>query len=132
VGLANSNALVVANSAMQAYLQMGVPEGLIPLSHAIIYVCMSPKSNSVIMAMQSAQEDVEKTFDGAVPSHLKNHNYFNEKREKYKYPHSYGGYVEQQYLPDEIKNSVYYIPSKNGSEASIKLPDYKQKNIKDN
>ncbi|MBQ8424917.1 MAG: replication-associated recombination protein A [Clostridia bacterium] len=128
VGLANSNALVVSNSAMQAYLQMGKPEGLIPLSHAIIYVCMSPKSNSVIEAMHNAMDDVDKTFDGAVPSHLKNHNYFNEKRESYKYPHSFGGYVEQQYLPDEIKDRVYYIPSKNGSEASIKLPDWKLKN----
>lgn len=131
VGLANSNALVVANSAMQAYLQMGQPEGLIPLSHAIIYVCMSPKSNSVVVAMDKAKEDVEKTFNGAVPNHLKNHNYLNEKREKYKYPHDFGGYVEQQYLPDEIKNHVYYIPSKNGSEASIKLPENKLKNIKD-
>lgn len=128
VGLANSNALVVANSAMQAYLQMGKPEGLIPLSHAIIYVCMSPKSNSVITAMNLAQADVEKTFVGKVPDHLKNHNYTNEKREAYKYPHNYGGYVEQQYLPDEIKDHVYYTPSKNGSEASIKLPKNKQDN----
>ena len=129
VGLANSNALVVANSAMQAYMQMGIPEGLIPLSHAIIYVCMSPKSNSVIEAMHKAQEDVNNTYTGAVPNHLKNHNYLNEKREKYKYPHSYGGYVDQQYLPNEIKDHVYYIPSKNGSEASIKLPESKLKNI---
>ncbi len=132
VGLANSNALVVSNSAMQSYLQMGVPEGLIPLSHAIIYVCMSPKSNSVIEAMHLAQEAVEKTYTGDVPSHLKNHNYMNENRPKYKYPHNYGGYVEQQYLPDEIKNEVFYIPTNNGSEASIKLPDYKMKNIKNN
>lgn len=132
VGLANSNALVVANSAMQAYLQMGVPEGLIPLSHAIIYVCMSPKSNSVIVAMQAAQDDVEQTYTGDVPSHLKNHNYMKEQREIYKYPHNYGGYVDQQYLPDEIKNHVYYVPSKNGSEASIKLPDSKQNNISNN
>lgn len=130
VGLANSNALVVANSAMQAYMQMGVPEGLIPLSHAIIYVCMSPKSNSVVVAMNSAKEDIEKTFTGSVPDHLKNYNYLNEKREKYKYPHDYGGFVEQQYLPDEIKNSVYYVPSKNGSEASIRLPDSKQEKLK--
>ena len=130
VGLANSNALVVANSAMQAYLQMGKPEGLIPMSHAIIYVCMSPKSNSVITAMQSAQEDVQNTFIGAVPNHLKNHNYLNEKRAKYKYPHSYGGWVDQQYLPGEIKDHVYYIPSENGSEASIKLPETKLSKIK--
>ena len=132
VGLANSNALVVANSACQAYLQMGKPEGLIPLSHAIIYVCMSPKSNSVINAMHQAIDDVENTFVGAVPDHLKNHNYMNEKREKYKYPHNFGGYVEQQYLPDEIKDHVYYIPSQNGSEASIKLPDNKQKILNKN
>ena len=132
VGLANSNALVVANSAMQAYLQMGKPEGLIPLSHAIIYVAMSPKSNSVIVAMQMAEEDAKNTYIGAVPDHLKNHNYMNEKRAKYKYPHNFGGYVDQQYLPDEVKDHVYYVPSNNGSEASIKLPESKQKNIKPN
>ncbi|MBQ8451554.1 MAG: replication-associated recombination protein A [Clostridia bacterium] len=129
VGLANSNALVVANSAMQAYLQMGAPEGLIPMSHAIIYVCMSPKSNSVVVAKANAKADVEKTYTVSVPAHLKNYNYIKEKREAYKYPHDYGGYVEQQYLPDEIKDHVYYVPSKNGSEASIKLPESKLKNI---
>ncbi len=129
VGLANSNALVVATSALTAYLQMGIPEGLIPLSHAIIYVCMSPKSNSVVVAMNRAKEDVKATYTGAVPDHLKNYNYLNEKREHYKYPHDYGGYVEQQYLPSELKNHVYYIPSKNGSESSIKLPEYKLKNL---
>lgn len=129
VGLANSNALVVANSALQAYLQMGAPEGLIPLTHAIIYVCMSPKSNSVVVAMNKAKIDVEATYTGDVPAHLKNYNYMHEKREQYKYPHDYGGYVDQQYLPDEIKDHVYYIPSKNGSESSIKLPQTKQNNI---
>lgn len=130
VGLANSNALVVASSALTAYLNIGRPEGLIPLSHAIIYVCMSPKSNSVITAMHAAQNDVKNTYTGAVPDHLKNYNYLNEKREPYKYPHEYGGYVDQQYLPDEISNHVYYIPSNNGNEASIKLPESKLKNIK--
>ena len=130
VGLANSQALVVSVSAMQALKEMGIPEGLIPLSHAIIYVCMSPKSNSVITAMGLADEDVEKTFNGAVPDHLKNYNYANEKREAYKYPHLYGGYVDQQYLPTEIKDHVYYIPSQNGSEKSIVLPDNKKRHIK--
>lgn len=129
VGLANSQALVVAVSALTAYQNMGVPEGLIPLTHAIIYVCMSPKSNSVINAMYSAQEDVEKTYNDAVPDHLKNTNYLNEKRAKYKYPHDYGGYVDQQYLPTEIAHHVYYIPSSNGNEKSIVLPEMKQKNI---
>lgn len=129
VGLANSNALVVAMSAMQAVEKMGVPEGLIPLSHAIIYVCMSPKSNAVVNAMHLADDDVEKTYNGAVPDHLKNYNYMNEKRVKYKYPHNYGGYVEQQYLPTEIKDHVYYIPSSNGAEKSITLPPIKLKNL---
>ena len=119
VGLANSQALVVATSALTAFESMGVPEGLIPLTHAIIYVAMSPKSNSVITAMNLAQADVEKTYSDAVPSHLKNTNYMKEKRKPYKYPHDYGGYVAQQYLPDEIKDHVYYVPSKNGAEKSI-------------
>lgn len=127
VGLANSQALVVSMAALQAIEKMGIPEGLIPLSHAIIYVCMSPKSNSVITAMNLADEDVEQTFNGAVPDHLKNHNYLNEKRAKYKYPHEYGGYVDQQYLPTEIADHVYYTPSQNGAEKSIVLPEKKQK-----
>lgn len=130
VGLANSQALVVSVSAMQALKEMGIPEGLIPLSHAIIYVCMSPKSNSVVTAMGLADQDVERTYNGAVPDHLKNYNYANEKREKYKYPHDYGGYVSQQYLPTEIKDHIYYIPSQNGAEKSIVLPEDKKRHIK--
>lgn len=125
VGLANSQALVVSMAAFDAVSKMGLPEGLIPLSHAIIYVAMSPKSNSVVTAMHLADEDVEKTYNGAVPPHLKNYNYLNEKREKYKYPHDYGGYIKQQYLPDEIKDHVYYVPSKNGAEKTIVLPSEK-------
>lgn len=119
VGLANSQALVVATSALTAYESMGVPEGLIPLTHAVIYVAMSPKSNSVICAMHGAMDDVEKTYSDAVPAHLKNTNYMKEKRKQYRYPHDYGGFVAQQYLPDEIKDHVYYVPSKNGAEKNI-------------
>lgn len=121
VGLANSNALLISMAAMQAIEKMG-PEGLIPLSHAIIYVCMCPKSNSVIKAMGLADADVEKTYNDAVPDHLKNYNYANEKRKKYKYPHDYGGFVEQQYLPTEIATHVYYTPSSNGAEKNIVPP----------
>lgn len=129
VGLANSQALVVAVSALTAYQNMGLPEGLIPLTHAIIYVCMSPKSNSVINAMHSAERDVERTYNDAVPDHLKNTNYLNEKRVAYKYPHNYGGYVDQQYLPSEIAKHVYYVPGTNGNEKSIVLPEQKLKNL---
>lgn len=125
VGLANSNALLVSMAALNSIKELGAPEGLIPLSHAIIYVCMSPKSNSVITAIDLADQDVESTYNGGVPAHLKNYNYLNEKREKYKYPHNYGGYVEQQYLPTEIMDHVYYKPSQNGAEKSIALPEWK-------
>ena len=128
VGLANSNALMVVTSAIVAFEHTGLPEGLLNLSHAIIYVCMSPKSNSVVVAQNLAIDDVEKTFNDAVPGHLKNYNYLNEKRDKYKYPHNYGGFVEQQYLPDQIADHVYYTPSVNGSEKNIKVaPPFVQK-----
>jgi len=130
VGLANSQALLVSMAALNSIKELGIPEALIPLSHAIIYVCMSPKSNSVITAMNLADIDVENTYNDAVPDHLKNYNYLNEKRQKYKYPHEYGGYVEQQYLPTEIKDHIYYTPSQNGSEKNIVLPENKNKKRK--
>ena len=120
VGIANSNALVVATSALTAYQSMGVPEGLIPLTHAIIYTATSPKSNSVITAMQKAQELAKSSTFDAVPAHLKNNNFMNEKRSKYLYPHSFGGYVKQQYLPDKLKNEKIYIPTENGNEKKVK------------
>ena len=133
VGLANSNALMVVTNAMIAYEKIGLPEGLLPLSHAIIYVCVSPKSNSVVVAQNKAIKDVEETFNDAVPGHLKNYNYLNEKRDQYLYPHDFGGFVEQQYLPDSIASHVYYTPSENGSEKNIKIPEpfvKKKKNSK--
>ena len=124
VGLANSNALVVAVSALTALQNLGVPEGLIPLSHAIIYVCTSPKSNAVITAMDLAKEDAEKLYSDDVPGHLKNAVYGNEEEKKeskgYKYPHLYGGYCEQQYLPNSIADHKYYFPTDNGDEKKVK------------
>lgn len=124
VGMANSNAMVVAVSALTALQNMGVPEGLIPLTHAIIYVCNSEKSNSVIKAMYAAQEDAKRCFNDDVPAHLKNSVYASDKEKElsshYLYPHDYGGYCKQQYLPDSLKDRVYYVPSDNGDEALIK------------
>ena len=124
VGLADSSAMVVAVSALTALQNMGVPEGLIPLSHAIIKVCLSPKSNSVVNAMAMAKADADELYDDAVPQHLKNAVYASkeEKAEskKYLYPHDYGGYCYQQYLPDAIKDKKYYFPSDNGEEKEIK------------
>ena len=120
VGMADSNALLLATSAMYAVEKLGVPEGLIPLTHAIIYVCETEKSNSVIKALNMAQEDAEKNTDNKVPNHLKNHPSTNKDGHgKYKYPHDYGGYVKQQYMPDSLKDRVYYVPSKNGREKNL-------------
>ena len=119
VGLANSNALVVAVSALTAFQNLGVPEGLIPLTHAIICTATSPKSNAVVKARDSVIEAVHKSLTDPVPDHLKNYNFLNEKRAKYKYPHDFGGYVNQQYLPDSLKNTTFYHPTDNGNERKI-------------
>lgn len=120
VGMADSNALLLATSAMYAVEKMGAPEGLIPLSHAIIYVCEAEKSNSVIKAMNLAREDAINMNDNKVPNHLKNHPSTNsDGHGKYKYPHDFGGYVKQQYMPDSLKDRIYYQPSQNGREKNL-------------
>ena len=124
VGLADPNALVIATNALLAYEKLGYPEGLIPLSEAVIYVCEAEKSNSVVEAMYSAKEDAINVKDDNIPSHLKNYEFASkedkEKKGLYKYPHNYGGYVEQQYLPDSLAGKVYYQPKNNGYEKVIK------------
>lgn len=123
VGLADPNALVIATSAMTALQNIGQPEGLIPLSEAIIYVCEAHKSNSVITAMYLAKESAEKVRDDDIPAHLINPSYLSEEGKKksaeYKYPHDYGGYVEQTYLPKKLEGQVFYKPSNNGFEKDI-------------
>lgn len=119
VGMADSNAALMAMVAMNAIKNLGLPEGNIPLSHAIIYVCEAEKSNSVIEAMNAAQHDAEFNPDDNVPEHLKNYHYDEKDVPEYKYPHNYGGYVKQQYLPNKLKNQVYYKPSNNGREKGL-------------
>ena len=126
VGMADPNALVVATSAMYALEKIGYPEALIPLSNAIIYVCEAPKSNTVVTAMSEAKEDaVNIRDDEGVPPYLKDNSYGDKGSKaqsgKYKYPHDYsGGYVEQQYLPDKLKDRIYYTPSDYGYEKKVK------------
>ena len=124
VGMADPNALVIATSALTAFEKIGLPEGLIPLSEAIIYVCEAEKSNSVVEAMCSAKEDAISVKDDQVPAHLKNYEYASNEEKKnksgYKYPHDYGGYVDQQYLPDRLKGRIYYKPKNNGYENVVK------------
>ena len=124
VGMADPRALQIATSAMYALEKIGYPEARIPLAEAIIYVCEADKSNSVVNAMYAAVEDARNVRDDSIPPYLKD-NSFGSKEDKansknYKYPHNYGGYVEQQYLPDSLKDKIYYVPSENGYENEVK------------
>ena len=114
VGLANPNALVVANSAMQAVTSVGMPEARIILSEAAIYVATSKKSNAAYLAINKALEDVETKDTGEIPMHIRNAPVSGMKDfgygEGYKYPHDYPNHqVEQQYLPDKMLGTKYYI-----------------------
>ena len=120
IGMADSNALLMACCAMFAVEKIGPPECYLNLSHAIIYLCEAEKSNSVYMAMSMAEEDAKNAREDQVPNHLKNHPSTNDDGHgKYKYPHNYGGYVAQQYMPDSLKDRVYYKPSTNGKEKNL-------------
>lgn len=122
VGLADSNALTVTVSAMTAYEKLGSPEGFLALTHAIIYICTAPKSNAVVNAKIAAMKTVEESGASFVPLHLRNTNYssLDKSDVPYIYPHDYGGYAKQQYLPDEIKDVEFYFPTDNGDEKRIK------------
>ena len=124
VGMADPDALVVATSALTAFQNIGYPEGLLPLSEAIVYVCEAEKSGAVKNAMFAAKEDAVRTRDDAIPAYLRDISYGSREmkaaREKYLYPHDFGGWVEQQYLPDSLKDKVYYAPTDNGFEKTVK------------
>ena len=127
VGLANPAAMLQAVAAGQALEMIGMPEAKLPLTQAILAICNSPKSNSVVMAIDAAMADAEKGGFGPVPPHLRDSNYNGNERlgvktgTDYKYPHDYPGHwVAQQYLPDDHLNARYYFPSDQGSEAKLK------------
>ena len=117
VGMANPNALVVANSAMQAVHMIGMPEARILLSEAAIYVATSKKSNASYMAINKALNDVKNKETGEVPMHIRNAPVSGMEKlgygQGYLYPHDFpGNYVEQQYLPDKMVGTKYYEPPK--------------------
>lgn len=125
VGMADPQALVVATSAMYAFEKIGYPEGLIPLSNAIVYVCEAPKSNAACSAYHAAMNDAREVRDDGVPPYLKDNTFGDAKTKaqskNYKYPHNYAeGYVEQHYLPDKLKDRVYYVPKDIGFEKTVK------------
>ena len=115
VGMANSNALVVANAALQAVHQIGMPEARIILAHAATYVARSPKSNAAYLGINKALEDVQNMDTGTIPMHIRNAPVEGMSDlgygVGYKYPHDYPNHeVEQQYLPDKMLGTVYYKP----------------------
>lgn len=125
VGNADPRALQVAVSAFQAAEMIGMPECRIILSQAVCYVASAPKSNSSYMAINKAMNDVENIKIKQIPPYLKDAHYNGATNLGngigYKYAHNYEkNYVKQQYLPDEIKNNIYYEPSNNGYEKNIK------------
>lgn len=125
VGNADPNALVVAVSASLAAERLGMPEAQIVLSQAAIYVASAPKSNSAVVAIGEAMKAVETIKTATIPPYLKDAHYKGAEKLGhgigYKYAHDYkNNYVKQQYLPDELKDYVFYHPSDNGYEKTIK------------
>ena len=124
VGLANPQALVVATSAMQAVSMVGMPEARIILAEAAVYIAESKKSNASYNAINQAIEDVGNKDTGTIPMHIRNAPASGMKEfgygEGYKYPHDYPGHwVEQQYLPDKMLGTKYYIPDENVKDENF-------------
>jgi len=124
VGLANPNALMLANETFSAVERVGWPESRIILSQCTIYLATSPKSNSAYTAIGKAQKLVQQTGSLEVPDHLKNASSALAKDlghgKNYLYPHDHpGGFVPQEYLPKEIQGSVLWSPASNGKEQQI-------------
>jgi putative ATPase len=119
VGLANPQAGARTLAAIETSERVGFPEARIPLANAVIELCLSPKSNSAVIAIQAAMEDIQKGISGEVPDHLRDAHYRGAKELGrgigYLYPHDYeSGWVGQQYLPNKLKNKQYYQPKKTG------------------
>lgn len=126
VGMAYPNAITIVNSCVQAALMVGFPEAQINLAQAVVLMASCPKSNASNEALNMAMRDLKSRKIDDVPPHLKDSHYSGAAKRghglDYKYPHAYGGYVTQQYLPDNLyKEGVrYYYPTDNGNESSFK------------
>ncbi|TMW73958.1 AAA family ATPase [Alteribacter natronophilus] len=125
VGLADPNALLIAQAAANAVEFVGLPEARIPLAEATLYLATAPKSNAVITGIDAALAAVEKEKKGDVPVHLRDAHYKGAAKlghgEGYKYPHNYENhYVPQQYLPDHLLKKSFYSPSDNGYEKTVR------------
>lgn len=120
IGCANPMAIQVAVSCFEAVNIVGLPEGRIILSQCAIYLATSPKSNASYIAIDEALHDAREAKSYTIPMYLRDkHNPSVDNEEVYKYPHSYGGYVKQDYLPIEFINKKYYRPKSSGQEKNI-------------
>ncbi|HCQ5717965.1 TPA: replication-associated recombination protein A [Clostridioides difficile] len=125
IGLAYPNAIVIVKACVDSAIQLGFPEAKIPLAEATILLATSPKSNSACIAIMKAMDELDKEFVKDIPNSIKDAHYSGSKEIGrgcgYKYPHNFKNhYVKQQYLPDSIKDSIYYIPQENKTEKNIK------------
>ena len=125
IGLAYPNAIVIVKACVDSAMQLGFPEAKIPLAEATILLATSPKSNSACIAIMKAMDELDKEFVKDIPNSIKDAHYSGSKEIGrgcgYKYPHNFKNhYVKQQYLPDSIKDSIYYIPQENKTEKNIK------------
>jgi putative ATPase len=124
IGMADPQALLIAMAAADAVQMIGMPEGRIPLAEAVVYLATAPKSNASYTAIDAAIADVRAGNFGRVPKHLRDAHYPGAKRlghgKGYRYAHdSDVGVVEQQYLPDELRSTVYYRPTEHGNERDV-------------
>lgn len=125
VGLAYPQAIAIVKACTDSALQLGLPEARIPLSEAAILLATAPKSNSAICAIDAAMADIQNGNGGEVPSHLKDSHYGGAEKlghgVAYKYPHSYPNhYVKQDYLPETLRGTTYYVPGENKTETATK------------
>ena len=123
IGLAYPQAVSIVKACVDCAFQLGLPEARIPLAETVILLATAPKSNSAICAIDEALADIEKGNCGEIPLHLKDSHYKGAaemgRGVEYKYPHSYPNhYVDQQYLPDVIKDRKYYVPGENKFEQN--------------
>lgn len=136
IGLANPQAMVQAVAAAQALELIGLPEARLSIIQAIIFLCESPKSNAVVMALDAAFRDAETIPDQPVPIHLRDTSFRGADKlghgKGYKYPHNFPGHVvEQEYMPPSVKGKRYYIPGELGNEGKIRQNHIKQGKIKE-
>ncbi len=111
IGLANPNIGPKVKAVGDIVLELGLPEARIPLSVLVIEMALSPKSNTALIAIDAAMKDIEEGLSGNLPAYLKNTYAFDPKQKPYLYPHDFpGSWVNQQYLPDKIKDASYYHP----------------------